>query len=85
MPNKLEKQFVLPELSGRLKEIVRGKMGQQDINNDIATLPPEAQQQVLDFIDFLKIRYKKNLPLKRQPRTKSPMIPLLGSGQVAKT
>ena len=34
-------------------------MGQQNINNDIATLPPEAQQQVFDFIDFLKIRYKK--------------------------
>jgi len=60
-------------------------MGQQNINNDIATLPPEAQQQVFDFIDFLKLRYKKNVPLKRQPGTKLPMIPLLASGQVAKT
>ncbi len=27
-------------------------METQDINNDIANLPPEAQQQIFDFIEF---------------------------------
>ena len=34
-------------------------MEQQNINNDISTLPPKAQQQVADFIAFLKTRYKQ--------------------------
>ncbi|MDA3791616.1 MAG: hypothetical protein PF503_24355 [Desulfobacula sp.] len=34
-------------------------MGQQNIDYDISTLPPEAQRQVFDFIEFLKIRYKR--------------------------
>jgi len=29
------------------------------IFNEIAELPPEAQQEVADFISFLKSRYKK--------------------------
>jgi len=29
------------------------------IYNDISNLPPEARQQVADFISFLKTRYKK--------------------------
>ena len=29
------------------------------IYNDISNLPPEARQQVVDFISFLKTRYKK--------------------------
>ena len=29
------------------------------IVNDIATLPPEAQRQVADFISFLQTRYKR--------------------------
>ena len=35
-------------------------MEQENIYRDIATLPPEAQQQVADFIAFLKIRYKRS-------------------------
>ena len=34
-------------------------MEQRDISNDISTLPPKAQQQVVDFIAFLKTRYKQ--------------------------
>jgi len=34
-------------------------MEQININKDISTLPPAAQQQVADFIAFLKIRYTK--------------------------
>lgn len=40
-------------------------MGSQNINNDISSLPPEAQQQVFDFIEFLKIRYKRNRQCKK--------------------
>jgi len=53
-------------------------MGQQNINNDIATLPPEAQQQVFDFIDFLKIRYKKKRPVKKTTPNKIANDPFIG-------
>lgn len=33
------------------------KMIQKNISNELASLPPEAQQQVADFVDFLKTRY----------------------------
>ena len=36
------------------------KMEQEKILNDLANLPPEAQRQVFDFIDFLLTRYKKS-------------------------
>lgn len=42
-------------------------MEQEKIVNDISKLPPEAQQQVADFIAFMKARYKKSRK-KRQPR-----------------
>ncbi|MBU1341008.1 MAG: DUF2281 domain-containing protein [Proteobacteria bacterium] len=45
-------------------------MEPQNINNDIATLPPEAQRQVFDFIEFLKIHYKRIQPGKKAARNK---------------
>lgn len=45
-------------------------MEPRNINKDIANLPPEAQQQVLDFIELLKIRYKKSRPVKKITRNK---------------
>ena len=42
----------------------------QNINSDIATLPPEAQRQVFDFIAFLKNRYKIDRPVKKAVRNK---------------
>ncbi len=53
-------------------------MEPQNINNDIATLPPEAQQQVVDFIEFLKIRYKKIRPDKKTIRYKIAKDPFIG-------
>ena len=35
-------------------------MEQEKIFNDISNLPPEAQQQVADFIAFLRTRYKRS-------------------------
>jgi len=40
----------------------------QNINSDIATLPPEAQRQVFDFIAFLKSRYKIDRQVKKAVR-----------------
>ena len=40
-------------------------MEQEKILNDLANLPPEAQRQVFDFIDFLLTRYKKS-PIRRK-------------------
>jgi hypothetical protein len=35
-------------------------MQQEKIMNEITTLPPEAQKQVIDFISFLRARYKED-------------------------
>ena len=32
----------------------------------LSSLPPEAQQQVIDFIDFLKTRYQSTPPQKKK-------------------
>lgn len=53
-------------------------MEPQNINNDIATLPPEAQRQVIDFIEFLKIRYKRTRPAKKATRNKIANDPFIG-------
>lgn len=41
-------------------------MNTQTIIEEFYSLPPEAQQQVADFIDFLKIRYPKVTPTKKK-------------------
>lgn len=53
-------------------------MEPQNINNDIATLPPEAQRQVFDFIEFLKKRYKRSRPGKKAVRNKIASEPFIG-------
>ena len=50
----------------------------QNITDDIATLPPEAQRQVFDFIAFLKIRYKKNRCAKKTGGNKIANDPFIG-------
>ena len=42
-------------------------METEKIYNDIKNLPPDAQRQVFDFIDFIKKRYKPS-PKKKQSR-----------------
>lgn len=39
-------------------------MEPEKIYSDISSLPPEAQRQLVDFIDFLKNRYQKPLVTK---------------------
>jgi hypothetical protein len=41
-------------------------MEQDQIYKDISKLPPEARRQVMDFISFLKTRYKKPQPIARR-------------------
>ncbi len=53
-------------------------MEPQNINNDISTLPPEAQRQVFDFIEFLKIRYRRIRPGKKEARNKIANEPFIG-------
>ncbi len=50
----------------------------RNISNDIATLPPEAQRQVFDFVSFLKNRNKKNRPVKKENRDKIASEPFIG-------
>ncbi len=44
-------------------------MEQEKIFNDISNLPPEAQQQIADFVAFLRARYKRPLKRKQTRRT----------------
>lgn len=36
-------------------------MRQKNLERELAALPPEAKQRVVDFIDFLKTRYVTNM------------------------
>lgn len=48
------------------------------IAREITSLPPEAQQQVLDFVAFLKTRYPAVTPVKQDKRTKLADEPFIG-------
>jgi hypothetical protein len=48
------------------------------IYNDISNLPPEARRQIVDFIDFLKIRYQKPLQAKTPQKGKITDSPFIG-------
>jgi hypothetical protein len=45
---------------------------------DIASLPPEAQKQVLDFIAFLKTRYPASSRARKAKHTKLRDEPFIG-------
>ena len=53
-------------------------METQNINNDIANLPPEAQRQIFDFIEFIKVRYPQKHPTKKTTRNKIIQEPFIG-------
>ena len=48
------------------------------IYNDISNLPPEAQRQIVDFIDFLKTRYQKPRQAKTSQKGKITDSPFIG-------
>jgi hypothetical protein len=45
------------------------EMNQEKVWREIAALPPEAQQEVLDFIQFLRKRYKQARAKEQRPKT----------------
>jgi len=45
-------------------------MEQNNVIRQFDTLPPEAQRQVIDFIAFLKTRYRPAKQEKEQPKEK---------------
>ncbi len=53
-------------------------MEMPNIAQEIATLPPEAQQQVVDFVAFLKTRYPVASPGNRPKRSKLSNEPFIG-------
>lgn len=53
-------------------------MEQEKIFNDISNLPPEAQRQVVEFIAFLKTRYKRPREEKQTRRTNLVNEPFIG-------
>ena len=53
-------------------------MEQEKIVNEISNLPREAQQQVVDFIAFLKTRYRRSREEKRSGRRNLVNEPFIG-------
>ena len=49
-----------------------------NIVREIASLSPEAQKQVIDFIAFLKARYPTTQPVRKTRRTKLADEPFIG-------
>jgi len=49
-----------------------------NIVRDIASLPPEAQKQVIDFVAFLKTRYPATQPVGKTRRSKLADEPFIG-------
>jgi len=49
-----------------------------NIVRDIASLPPEAQKQVIDFVAFLKARYPTTRPVRKTRRTRLADEPFIG-------
>ena len=45
-------------------------MSQEDILNKFNSLPPEGQQQVLDFIAVLQAHYSRSRPLEKEEAEK---------------
>ncbi len=53
-------------------------MEQEKIFDDISYLPPEAQRQVVDFIAFLRTRYKRSEQEKQTKRINLVNEPFIG-------
>ena len=53
-------------------------MEQRKIFDDISNLPPEAQRQVVDFIAFLRTRYKRSEQEKQTKRINLVNEPFIG-------
>ena len=49
-----------------------------NIVREIASLPPEAQRQVMDFVAFLRARYPTTQPVRKTRRTKLANEPFIG-------
>ena len=49
-----------------------------NIAREIASLPPEAQKQVIEFVAFLKARYPTTSPVRKTRRTKLADEPFIG-------
>lgn len=49
-----------------------------NIEREIASLPPEAQQEVLDFVTILKTRYPTKLVTSKKKRIKLADEPFVG-------
>jgi len=49
-----------------------------NIMQEIASLPTEAQQEVMDFVAFLKTRYSTTQPVRKERQTKLIDEPFIG-------
>ncbi len=48
------------------------------IDQEFASLPPEAQREILDFVAFLKTRYPTQQAIKKAERTRLADEPFVG-------
>jgi hypothetical protein len=53
-------------------------MNQKELWREVKALPPEAQREVIDFIAFLRIRYKPPCPSDKSRETELADEPFVG-------
>ena len=56
-------------------------MKRDQIWNELMTLPPEVQQQVFDFITFLRLRYVSDKKVETKKKKKLSEEPFIGMWQ----
>ena len=65
-----------------ISEVKQGEwsrdMNQRELMRDLKSLPPEAQREVIDFIAFLRARYKAPFPSEKLKRTELALEPFVG-------
>jgi hypothetical protein len=55
-----------------------------NIDREMASLPPDAQKQVMDFVAFLKARYSSTPAARKAKRTRLADEPFIGMWQTRK-
>jgi hypothetical protein len=53
-------------------------MNQEELWRDLKSLPPQAQREVIDFIAFLRMRYKSASPSDKSRETNLAEEPFIG-------
>ena len=53
-------------------------MNQEELWREIKSLPPQAQRELEDFVEFLRFRYKPSCPIDKSRKAKLTDEPFVG-------